>query len=333
MNTVESELKRIDPKRFKQDKRLAQQERRLYSLGATEETIQSITDVLNYFDEKEFSRTIPARDAFYQRLVALTQGQTIPIVVFNCLDFLWRESKGSYPLATILDDTSTVIAGYFKGAIQESTQVLASLSPKGDEAVDLCIVVPDSELVDARVFPFAQTEERRTQISEQVKVKLTAKMADATSGEGNSVMFWSEYCERYELQSPAMYTAQNANRLFQAELAGDENPKEKNIFSGVRNQINHSYQYLRNQGLSVQYLQWEFPPDEFERRIIWYCAMYMGEGQALADSGAIALNLEDLRVPKWYNVGSNDRLPIVTPVNPNKYYQWRSSKKTTMIQQ
>src|SRR3989344_7935420 len=133
----EISLKQLDPKRFKEEKRFAQQERRLRSLGATDATIKPITGVLSYLDTQEFSRTIPARDTLYQRLIDLTEGKTLPLVVFNCLDFTWEEDPGRYPKATILDDTSTSIANYFENILEDTSKVLGSLSPQGEDAIDL----------------------------------------------------------------------------------------------------------------------------------------------------------------------------------------------------
>src|SRR6266403_786660 len=88
-------------------RRAAQVEKGLRSLGATEENIGAINTALAYFDGKEFRKTIPARDALMERMVDLTKGQRVPLVIFNCLDFDWEPSPGAYPRARILDDSST----------------------------------------------------------------------------------------------------------------------------------------------------------------------------------------------------------------------------------
>lgn len=308
-------------------KRQAQEETRLRTLGATDVTLPSITSVLKYLDGREFSRTIPARDELLKRLVGLTQGQTVPLVVFNCLGFVWQEKSGSYPTATILDDSESSICRYFEQQIGETVNVLGSLSPRGNSAVDLCAIIPDSELFDTRVFPFLQPFEERVEIATKVKLELSERLANFPTDTGNPVMFWSEYCQKYELASPMEFTAENADRLKKAGFAGDSNPGERNIYKALRKQVEDSGQYLTKNGLDYPYVAYGIPSGEREERTLWYCAMYMGEGQALSESRALVLNFEDLRVGRWFNIGSLDKLPIITPVNPSEYYQWRNSRK------
>ncbi len=304
-----------------------QQERMLISLGISPENMIDIRNALEFFETKEFKRTIPAKDNLVTLLAAIAKGERIPLVVFNCLDFLWEKSNGKYPRATILDDTTTSIVDYFQDQLRESISVLNGLSPNGSAAIDPCIIVPDSELLDQRVFPFAQSDVERRRIAEKVKAELFQKFEAILTTDGNPVMFWSEYCSKYGLQSPSTYTAKNANILFNAARSDSDNEKQKNLYSSILRQQKQSRDHFTNKGLDPDYVKFGIPPDEMLERIIWYCAMYMGEGQALAESKAIVLNFEDFRVGKWYNIGSSDRLPIVTPVNPNEYYRWRNEKK------
>lgn len=313
--------------RAKGSRKKIQQEKRLYDLGATEESIGQITSVIGYFDEMEYSKTIPARDEFYKRIIAISQGVRVPLVVFNCLDFSWQEAEQAYPSATILDDTSYAISAYFRQAIQETVDALENLSEGG--GVDLCIIVPDSELFDTRVFPFAQTLNERIAVGEKVKSGISQNFSD-NSFLANAVMYWSEYCNRYGLLTPAKYTTMSADRLRKTRFADSQNSRERNIYQTLQKQTAGSVQYFVNNGLKPAYVEYDIPFREREERTLWYCAMYMGEGKALADSGAIVLNLEDLRVRKWYNIGSNDRLPIITPVNPNDYYRWRNAIKSEL---
>lgn len=307
-------------------RRTAQVERRLKSLGATEDSIRAINTTLAYFDNKEFKRTIPARDVLMQRMVDLTQGQKVPLVIFNCLDFDWEPSPGAYPRAKILDDTSTSIVGYFQNSVKADIAALEKLVPNdSDGGIDLCVIIPDSELFDERVFPFAQTTDERIRLAEKVKIDLSEKFNGFQTEQKSPVMFWSEYCKTYDLQFPADYTENCANQLVNAGTA--ESQREKDLFVSILKQQKSSKSHFMNKGMSYPYLEYDIPSQEMLSRITWYCAMYMGEGQALAESNAIVLNLEDFRVGKWYNIGSSDTLPIVTPVNPSDYYQWRNQRK------
>lgn len=307
-------------------RRNAQVDRRLQSLGATEGSIGAINAALAHFDGKEFRKTIPARDVLIERMVDLTKGKRVPLAIFNCLDFDWEQFSGTYPRARILSDTNVSIVDYFQQLVQEDVAALEKLVPKGSSGgVDLCIIIPDSELFDDRVFPFAQTVEERKRIAARVKTDLSTKLSSFQTGRKNPVMFWSEYCKKYGLQSPTQYTASSANRLLGAATSNDR--REKDLFSSVTKQMRHSKDHFKNKGMPSTYVEYDIPTQEMLQRIIWYCAMYMGEGRALADSKAIVLNLEDFRVGKWYNIGSSDSLPIVTPVNPNEYYQWRNRRR------
>lgn len=277
-------------------KRQKQQRDRLLRLGATEKTLSEITGVLDYLDSTEFSKTIPAREELYKRLVGIARGKSTPLVVFNCLNFRWDEVSGQYPSATVLDDTSTSICEYFIDEIKNISDALNSLSPNQSSSVDLCIIVPDSELFDARVFPFTQSTDERINIGSRVKREL-AQSLDTLSQNGRSpVMYWSEYCIRYGLISPTEYTSLNAERLLAADISGRSDSREKNIAITLGKQIADSGQYLINNGLSPGYVTYDIPKKQRNEKTLWYCAMYMGEGQALADSGALSLNLEDLRV-------------------------------------
>lgn len=304
-------------------KRISQEERLLESLVADPETLGAIRGALSYFDINEFRKTIPARDGLIKRLADLANGERVPVVVFNCLDFTWQKAPGEYPKAFILDDTSTSICDYFKGQLRESVDALKALSLRADnDGVDLCVIIPDSELFDERVFPFIQSVEERTKIAEQVKTELSQKFEGFQDGP-NPVMLWSEYCIRYGLQPPTSYTGNSVSLLLNAKDATN-NQQARNLFRSVLKQQESSRDYFINKGLGIGYVAYEIPPQEMLERIIWYCAMYMGEGQALAESHGIVINFEDFRVGKWYNIGSSNRLPIVTPVDPNEYYRWRN---------
>jgi hypothetical protein len=306
-----------------QPKRISQEERLLGSLVTEPAALGTIRGALSYFDANEFRKTIPARDGLIKRLADLANGERVSVVVFNCLDFAWEKAPGEYPKAVILDDTSTSICDYFKGQLRDSVDALSALSPRDDNSgVDLCVIIPDSELFDERVFPFIQSAEERARIAEQVKTELSQKFEGFQDG-SNPVMFWSEYCAKYGLQSPSSYTGNSASLLFNArDVEADQ--QSRNLFRSVLKQQTSSRDYFINKGLGTGYVQYDIPQQEMLDRVVWYCAMYMGEGQALAESNGIVINFEDFRVGKWYNIGSSNRLPIVTPVDPNEYYRWRN---------
>lgn len=310
-------------------RKISQQARWIDSLGVTPESSVMITRALGFFDGTEFRKTIPARDALIGRLADLANGKTVPVVVFNCLDFDWKAASGTYPQARILADTSTSICEYFQEDLKTCADELNKLSHAG-AGVDVCIIVPDSELFDERVFPFAQYIDDRLEIATKVKSELSKRFERFQTSGQNPVMFWSEYCKTYGLASPRDYTAANASKLLDAATRSGGSEAERNLFSSVLKQKADSKKYFTNKGLGLGYIEYDIPDRDMLERVIWYCAMYMGEGQALAESNAIVVNFEDFRVAKWYNIGSSNKLPIITPVNPNTYYNWRKQKKSEL---
>ncbi|MEX2028849.1 MAG: hypothetical protein WD988_05115 [Candidatus Curtissbacteria bacterium] len=268
-------------------------------------------EVSEYFIEKQVFKKNVGRDAFNQRLQELAEGRTVPVVIFNCLDFGWVENGNNYPMSSILSDTSTSICVFFEDRIIEAIDKLQEVGKP-----DLRIIVPDSELFDTRPFAFAQSLEERKALADRVSEILPQQFPTLTGNFGNRVCLWSQYCRDYGLQSPFAYTT-DAYELISS------NPELENA---VRKQVKDSKNYLIKNGLSLLAVL-QIPEDELFERVKWYCAMYIGEGRALADSGAIVLNFEDGRIPKWFQRGANEQLTILTPADPNKFYEWRSNQK------
>lgn len=111
------------------------------------------------------------------------------------------------------------------------------------------------------------------------------------------------------MQNPLDYTAENYQRI-----QADPRLQKK-----VREQAKDSKKYFERNGLYTSGVD----DREFVDRTSWYLAMYMGEGQALSESRAICLNLEDGRVPAWFQRGANGTLPVLTPVDSREFYRLR----------
>lgn len=244
---------------------------------------------------------IPARDQLEARLEELAEGREVPVVVFNCLEFEWiNGAKGRYPKSVLVYNPEMQISKFFQDDI-----ALVKLGLETLGSPDLRIIVPDSEVLDERVFSFAQSREERMEIALRSKVGLTNGLGELNS----PVNFWSEFCQQQGLKSPMDYTAENYERI----------QKDPMLQKNVREQIRDSRKYLEDNGIILK----KVLESEILERTTWYVAMYMGEGQALFDSKAICLNLEDRRVPLWFQRGAQNNLPILNPVNSNKYYAWR----------
>ncbi len=263
--------------------------------------------VLYNLGELEYGKKpLPAQEELAARLQELADGRIVPLVVFNCLDFTWIPAGAKYPKSIVSGDASTSICRYSQDAIEIIRLDLETLGNP-----NLQIVVPDSELFDDRVFSFAQPKEEREIIAATVKSELSEVLAELNRP-NNPVTLWSEYCQSQGLLSPQSYTTANYERL----------QRDPQLQRRVREQVRDSKRYFEKNGIFSQYLQKVREEDLFDRTT-WYLAMYMGEGQALHDSGAIVINLEDRRVPTWFQRGANGELPIITPVDSAEFYRWR----------
>lgn len=261
------------------------------------------------FNLEQMERTgkeLPAKDEFKIRLLELTEGRKVPIPIFNCLDFSWRPSKKKgYPQSVVSCNTNLSICKFYQddiGIVKLELEILGT--------PDVKVVVPDSELLDSRIFSFAQSREERIAIAQNSRISL----ADQITELGNPtevVILWSEFCEQQGLKTPLDYTSENYARI-------KSDPK---LQRKVKDQVRDSRKYMERNGVSLEGVREDVVFD----RTAWYLAMYMGEGQALYESRAICLNLEDRRVPTWFQIGANGKLPILTPVNPNVFYTWRKS--------
>lgn len=268
--------------------------------------------VFNFFQSIELNgQPIPAQEQFKARLQELRNGRKVPVVIFNCLDFEWIQDPNKYPQSIILENTDTAICKFFGANIAMLMNKLKTLGTP-----QLNIIIPDSELFDTRPFSFKQAESARSQIASTVFKNLPKELSPIDRVFDNSVVFWSEYCRKNNLQTPFEYTSMNIDRIRNDNL----------LMSKVRKQVKDSKKYFITRGLDPNYV--ETIDDEILNKTLAYLAMYAGEGQALADSRAIVINLEDLRVPTWFQRGANGELPILTPTNPTTYYKWRNQEKT-----
>lgn len=266
--------------------------------------------VLYNLGELEYGKKLlPAQEELAARLQELAEGRQVPLVVFNCLDFTWKPAGLKYPESIVFGDATTSICLYSQDAIEV---VRLDLEVLGNP--DLKIIIPDSELFDDRVFSFAQPKEEREMIAKKFKAELAEVVIDLEKS-NSPVTLWSEYCQLQGLRSPQSYTSENYERI----------QSDPQLQKRVREHVKDSRQYFQKNGIFSEYLA-KVREEEFFDRTAWYLAMYMGEGQALSDSRAIVINLEDRRVPSNFQIGADGKLPILTPVDSAEFYRWRRSK-------
>lgn len=272
-----------------------------------------IEEVEQYFQQKELGlKPIPAAVQFRNRLTELTQGRRVPVALFNCLDFSWRQgSLGEYPQSVVLNDTTTANVAYYQ---REVVDIVEQLQTLGNPAVS--IIIPDSELFDERPFNHSQTLQTRQMIRDQVQIGLSQRLSDLEKT-GARIITWSEYCAQFVPVGlkPEEFTKNEYDRI-------GRNP---DLVKKVREQAKDSRKHFTRRNLDPEYIN-TIPEAVMIDKTRWYCAMYMGEAIALSISRAIVLNLEDSRVKAWYLRGSSN-LPILTPVDPNSYYGWRNNSK------
>lgn len=274
---------------------------------------KQIEQVEKYFEQKELGlKPIPAATQFRTRLTELTQGRVVPVVLFNCLDFMWqRGADGQYPQSVVLDDTSTGNVIYYQNSVLEMVQQLSTLGTPA-----LSVIVPDSELFDDRPFNHVQDLSTRRTIRDTVLEGLSTRLSPLIEV-GVRVITWSQYCEEFVPISltPEDFTTDAYSRI----------NRDQTLAKKIREQAKDSRKHFARRGLDPDYIR-DIPDDVMVDKTQWYCAMYMGEGTALSISRAIVINLEDARVKTWYLRGSSN-LPILTPVDPNDYYGWRNGAK------
>lgn len=270
-------------------------------------TAERIEQVLQYLSQRELKgKPIPASDQLEQRLKALTQGDIVPIPTFQCVDFEWAAgSQGEYPLAFARTDLKNPITAFFEDDLLD---ILAQLSQLGSPK--LLIVVPDSELEDDRPFNFGQSPLERRRMAADYLQALPGRIPRICDA-GGKVILWSQYCKDFGLQTPYQLTTQARQRI-------DNEPAFTPIMD---RRVDDSVKYFGKK-LGADYIS-GIPRKVMWDRVAWYSAMYMGEGIALLQSKAIPVNLEDMRVPAWFQRGADNRLPIITPVNPNRFFQAR----------
>lgn len=267
-----------------------------------------VSQVLENLSGKEFgNKPLPAKEQLSQRLNELLEGRRVPVVVFQCIDFNWIASQeGKYPQSIARADFSTPICKFYEKDILETTNQLSLLGTP-----QLFIIIPDSELYDDRPFSFAQSLRERQELATNFRTELS-KLLPRICDNGGTVTFWSDYCKSYGLTSPQEYTSTNFEKI-------NKDPK---LAKKIRDQAKDSRRFFIRNGLDSAYIA-SVSNEEMEERVGWYCAMYAGEGQALLDSRAIIINLEDGRVPAWFQRGADNSLPILSPVDPNAFYTWR----------
>lgn len=276
----------------------------LINLGADPNAIPQILTIEKDLKQTGFYRNLSMRENLLSRLAELSVGKTVPIPVFNCFSFQWTANPNSYPSCSILPDTNTAISLYYQDNIRLLRQQLIQIGNP-----DLMIIIPDSEALDDRLWPFTQSPTERLSIIDKVKNNLQTQLPDIP------LFFWSEFCNLSNLDAPSEYTTANYKKI----------NADPFLLKQVKRSLDNERRFF---GTDLGFKAANNIPEALlYEKYLWYCAMYAGEGQALSQADALVLNFEEITVPRWFQVGADNQLAIITPVQEiNKYYQWKNSQ-------
>jgi hypothetical protein len=276
----------------------------------TQEQQTTVNSVVRYFEGKEQGgKPIPGKDIFIKRLESIAAGEKVPIVIFNCISFTYYpDQEGLYPAATPVVAGASSIVDFYRNDLAELVREVKKLGEP-----DVQVVVPDSEF-DKRVLNIPLSDEKLRKMATELKRDL----ADRLQGLPVNVSLLTEYTHNYGLPSPSTYTEKNYSRI-------------KESGSIKRKHVNAERQYFSRNAIVSGYLQ-GISDEAISERLMWYYGMYAGEGEALRDSGAIVLNLEDdSRVTTWLQRGASQNfkattaasLPILTPVTTREFVEYK----------
>lgn len=280
--------------------------------------IGTVNKVIDFFTQREYglNGTKPLSDVeqLKTRLTELALGRRVPVVFFNCIEFKWEKDHGGYPKAYVLAERQQSIAGFYKPQI---TEIIDQLKKVG--IPDVMIVVPDSELHDTKVFNFGQTQGERKEIAEKIRTGLKEEFSDLVAKGDVRVILWSEYCFEYGFQPAEFYSLQQEEKIL------NDGKLRKSA------QKHDSRNYFIRHGLPAEYVN-SISQEQIDKRNIAYFAMYAGEGYVLQESRAISIIIEpDERVPAWYKRGAENKLAIVTPVNPKLYTEYIKKTMVSLV--
>lgn len=238
-------------------------------------------------------------------LTQLSKGETVPVPIFNCLNLSWDTKVGEYPSVTISSRVEKSIVRYNRQNIIELQQLLKSIGNP-----QFYIIVPDSEMFDENVWRFSQKATDRYKISEE----LIWKLKELGFPDAN-VVKWSNYCRQFCSITPDEFTKKNYERI------KNDTYLYQQVIRALPNFRVYLAKYIGEKNAG------KIKENELLERALWYFSMYAGEGDALAESGALPLNFEEGTVPKWFQIGAQGKLSILTPTtNLYRYYDYKNKE-------
>lgn len=251
---------------------------------------------------------------FAEGLVALSRGNPIDFLIWNCIGFKWfRNGKGDFPSCDINNNLDASITLCFKKRIQETSEMLSLIGNP-----QITILVPTNEAFDDRLWQYRQPAEEREKIVNETVTGLRKGLQEIAIPDNTTlkVQRWDEFLE----SKCATKTTD------QYSLEGEQRIKEARNFDKIKKDaLDSGRDYFNQNGIQ------DIKPDILEKRQLYYFGVYAGEGvffQELQARGqrVVVINFEEGRVSQMVNIGSNNNIAIVTPIKETEminYYRWR----------
>jgi len=289
------------------------------SLGRAEKTeiiSQPIQEVIEWFKQQRRRKWL--RGGNEQNLAGVlkefSQWQPTDFILWNCFLFNWEQNPmGGNPLCTITNRLDTSIVWYFRERIQQMAEKLSLLGKP-----NLIILTPTSEATYDDIWNYTQTRQEKEEMINSSTQDLNVNLQTLTLPAGTTIqaMRWDQYLiNRGVARKPDDYSLTGAELI--QRLPNYQTIQQE----AIRNELAYFQQY----GIRVD-------KNTIVNNGIKYYGVYAGEGLALLGvkqlgTNVVLINLEEFRVAEMTALGSNNQIPIVTPVSHSEmmnYYRFQN---------
>lgn len=264
-----------------------------------------VTETINWFKQQRSKKWLRGTDeqTLARNLADFSQGKPTDFVLWNCFEFEWlhNPNPSEKPLCIVTNKLNTSIVLYFQERIKDMATKLSWLGKP-----NFTVLIPSSEATYGDVWNYLQSPGERQQMINSSVTELNAALTTQLVTEGIKIeaMRWDDYLtSRGVSKTPDDYS-----------LEGDKLIRQLPNFSKIQQEaITNEISYFRQRGIEIN-------PELVAENGIKYYGAYCGEGMGLLDikqtgRNIIMINLEEFRVAEMTALGSNNQIPIVTPVS------------------
>lgn len=276
-----------------------------------------IMEVFLWFKEIGFGKNwVLGNDEslFAERLTALSRGESIDFLIWNCIGFKWfQDKKGGFPSCEINNNLDASIVLYFQERIKETYEMLSLIgNPK------ITILVPSNEAFDETLWLYKQPYGERNRIINETVFGIRQGLQGLSLPDNSilEVQRWDDFLKfRDATKTADQYSSEGKRRVKQAKKF--DRIKKDAMKSGK--------DYYAQNGITNIKL------NVLEEKQLNYYGVYAGEGVFYEEmqnkgNGIVVVNFEEMRVSQMASLGANGNLSIVTPITENQmvnYYRWR----------